>query len=162
MDTWVASMLVDPKDYFDKRAKAQAAENAASGVGSAKGGGAVEGWLKELQAKVDEVAPQVKLPPAGGRDAGMEKSAAKALAGIFPDAKVAASQMDAAGWTIEKNGLGIPLSRFRSGQIAFSLPGSKWCLQRSFNWVEVYSGAGNYEPPGGASILGGTRFLACP
>ena len=86
MDTWVAAMLINPKDYFDKRAKAQAAENAASGVASAKGGGAVEGWLKELQAKVDEAAPQVKLPPAGGRDSGLEKAAAKALAGIYPEA----------------------------------------------------------------------------
>lgn len=163
MDTWVAAMLLDPKDYFDKLAKAQAADDAASGTASgAKDGGAVAGWLKELQAKVDEAAPQVKFPPAGGHDAALEKAAAKALAGIYPDAKVAASQMDAAGWTIEKNGLGIPLSRFRSGQIAFSVPGSKWCLQRTFNWVETYSGAGNYEPPGGASILGGTRFLACP
>lgn len=163
MDPWVAAMLLDPKDYFDKLRKAQSADDAASGVGSgAKDGGAVSGWLKELQAKVDAAAPQVKFPPAGGRDAALESAAAKALSRIYPDAKVAASHMDAAGWTIEKNGLGIPLSRFRSGQIAFSVPGSKWCMQRGFNWVETYSGAGNYEPPGGASILGGTRFLACP
>ncbi len=163
MDPWVAAMLLDPKDYFDKLAKAQAADNAASGVGSgAKDGGAVGGWLKELQAKVDAAAPQVKFPAGGGRDAALEKAAAKAVARIYPEAKVAAATMDAAGWTIEKNGLGIPLSRYRSGQIAFSLPGSKWCMQRTFNWVEIYSGAGNYEPPGGASILGASIFLACP
>jgi len=163
MDTWVASMLLDPNKYFDKLQKARDADNAAMGTEPvAADNSVVEGWLKELQAKVDATAPQGKFPSAKGHDSTIESSAAKAVKRIYPEAKVVASHMDAAGWTIEKNGLGIPLNRYRSGQLAFSLPGSKWCLHRTFNWVEAYSGAGNYEPPDGASILPSTRFLACP
>ena len=117
MDTWVASMLVDPKDYFDKRAKAQAAENAASGVGSAKGGGAVEGWLKELQAKVDEVAPRSAFPPAGGRDAGMEKSAARMSSGhLSPTRRSPPRRWTRRVGPSRRTASAYRWSRFRSGR----------------------------------------------
>lgn len=163
METWVASMLLDPAGYFAKADKASAAAAAKMGVASAGGNHAKLGaLLKELQAKVDETAPQVKFRGGSAHDAAMEKDAIKQLKAIYPEAKIAATGMHADGWTITKNGLGVPLTRYRSGSLAFTLPGSKWCLQREFNWVETYSGGGSYEPPSKTSVLSGTQFLACP
>jgi hypothetical protein len=163
LETWIAAMLLDPKAYFDKLQKARAADNAAQGTEpAAADNSAVEDMLRQLQAKVDAAAPSGKLPKAGAHDSAIENSAAKAMKSIYPESKVVVTQMDAPGWAIEKNALGVPLTRYRSGQLAFSLPNSKWCLHRVFNWVETYSGGGNYEPPSGASILPSTRFIACP
>lgn len=162
MDVWVASMLLNPQAYFDKLKAARAASDASLGATSDSGSPQIEGWLKELHAKVDQIAPQVKLPSSAARDSTLEAAGIKSLKRIYPQAEVVASQMDAPGWTIVKNELGIPLNRYRSGILAFKAPNWKWCQHRHFNWVETYSGGGAYEPPGAAGIVEGTRFAACP
>ena len=163
MDSWVAKMLMDPSDYFAKLDKASAATAAGYGTGSAGAGHAgTEGLLKELQAKVDEFAPAVKFNGGSAHAADIEKDAAVQLKTIYHDAEVVASGMHSGAWSINKNELGVPLSRYRSGSMAFKLPGSKWCLERDFSWSETYSGGGKYEPPEMTRIVPGTRFLACP
>ncbi len=163
MDSWVAKMLMDPTDYFAKLDKAAAATAAGYGGASAEAGHAgVTALLKELQAKVDAAAPSVKFSGGSDHAAAIEKDAAVQLKTIYPEAKVVASGMHSGAWSFNKNALDVPLSRYRSGSLAFSLPGSKWCLERDFSWLETYSGGGNYEPPSMTRIVPGTKFLACP
>lgn len=68
--------------------------------------------------------------------------------------------MDSPGWTITKTKVGLPKDRFRSGQIVYRVPGSKWCQRRTFSDVEVWAGGDSYAPSAGVDVLGARRFLA--
>lgn len=103
---------------------------------------------------------------AGGRAAGAERGlghlvAKSSLKKLFADATPKGSFMDAAGWTIEKNSLGVPLNRFRSGQLLFKRAAFKYCEQRNFSYNEVHQGGGSYAK-GQVKVLSTVRFVTCP
>lgn len=68
--------------------------------------------------------------------------------------------MDSAEFTIEKNGLGVPLNRYRSGQVLFKVRPAKFCMQRTFSYNEPYAGGGKY-PSSSAKVLAASRFVSC-
>ena len=161
LDSWIVEMLLKPDAFLAARRKAEAGFYRDAGLAQPE---ASDGGLREqlaaLQARIDESAPDVPFP-TGPHDAGLEGRARATLHSVFPDAQPRAAFMDAPGWTLEKNGLGVPLRRYRSGQIVFRRPQSKWCMQRTFNYVEEYGGGGRFLPGVGVNVLPATRFLAC-
>ena len=163
LEAWIAEILLKPAEFQAKRREASASWYQAVGIAQPEAASdPIAEQLKQLSAVVDQVAPQLKFSAAGPHDAGLETRAKVSLTKIFPQAKVRGTVMDEAGWTIEKNGLGVPLSRFRSGQIVFARPETKWCLQRTFNYVEQYAGGGTYAPGPQVNILPMTKFVTCP
>ncbi len=61
--------------------------------------------------------------------------------------------------TIDKNALGVPTERYRTGAVLAKAPG-KWCEYREFTAHETYSGGGTYAPP--RFTFGAVRFQKCP
>lgn len=61
---------------------------------------------------------------------------------------------------IEKNRLGIPLNRFRTGIALYRVPGAKWCQYREFTRVEAFDGTG-YVRNDGFNLLA-IRYQKCP
>jgi hypothetical protein len=161
MDAWLAIMVVDDAPYkseFDKVVNAYLDELGYKSTGAFYE--PIGEALTKLRAAIDEAAPKNKFVDTGYHHASLEARAAASLKKIFADATPVRSAMDAAGYTIEKNRLGIPLSRYRSGQILFKMPKTPHCLARTFNYVEEYAGGGTYAPSE-VKVLGATRFTNC-
>lgn len=162
MDAWLAVLLVNPADFLTKLDVARDRWFTEIGLTAPKErkSDSLKARIAELQKLVDQVAPQVPKPTPGPHDAKIEAGAGKTLKGIFPGAKVNLAVMDSPDWTVRKNSLGIPLERYRSGQMVFSVPGSKWCQQRAFSYAETWVGNG-FAPSSTVDVLPMTRFLAC-
>lgn len=162
-EPWVFEVARDDKPFFAGLHKAIGAWYAAFGlpVPAQPFPGLQEVVGKVRQAIVDAAA---RNPVTAGshHDKKLEAEGKSALAKIYPKVSVLSSWMDEAAWTIEQNALGVPLKRFRSGQLVYKVGGTTWCVQRTFNWVEVHMGGGKYQPPGGAGILGGVKAVQCP
>jgi hypothetical protein len=118
--------------------------------------------IGQIREAVKAAASRNVVTPSKDHDKAMEGSARSAATKLYPKVTAVASWMDASGWTLEQNNLGIPLDRYRSGQVVYRVGGDPWCLQRSFNWVEPHMGGGKYQSPGGASLLGGVKIVKCP
>ena len=163
VEAWLSVVIVNPVDFLDKTDKAQAKWSKDLGLPppTVKKSASLKAQIATMQQKVDEVAPQVEKPSGKEHAAALEAGAAKTLKGIYPGAKVVMSFMDAGGWTLIKTRAGLPKERFRSGQIVFSVPGSKWCQQRAFSDTEAWTGGDSFAPSAGVNVLGATRFLAC-
>lgn len=118
--------------------------------------------ITQIRAAVAAAAGRNSIEPTKDHDKAMENSARSAATKLYPRVAAVASWMDAAGWTLEQNALGIPLNRYRSGQVVYRVGSDPWCVQRAFNWVEPHMGGGKYQSPGGASLLSGVRIAKCP
>jgi hypothetical protein len=160
---WVFEVARDDKPFFAGLKKAISAWYTAFGLPMP------EQPFPGLQVEVGKVREAViaaaarnPIEPTKQHDKALEGAAKTALGKIYPKVAVPAAWMDDAAWTIEQNALGVPLRRFRSGQLVYRVASDPWCLQRTFNWVETHKGGGKYQPPGGAGILSGTRAVKCP
>ncbi|MBI5610296.1 MAG: hypothetical protein HY902_15570 [Deltaproteobacteria bacterium] len=162
-DPWVFEVARDSKPFFAGLNKAVGGWYTAFGIPlpSEPFPGLAEQVGKVREAIVAAAARNT-IEPGKNRDKALEGAAKSALAKIYPKVSVPAAWMDEAGWTVEQNSLGVPLRRFRSGQLVYRVAGDPWCLQRTFNWVETHMGGGKYQPPGSAGILGGARAVKCP
>lgn len=160
LEAWIVEMLADKAGFLKKREQAAKAWNTAAGVASTDTS-EIASQLTELQMKVDAAAAQLPAPKGTHHDAGLESDARAALKRLFADAVPKHVFMDEAGWTIEKNGLGVPLNRFRSGQLIFKRPAFKFCEQRTFSYNEVHQGGGSYAK-GAVKILSAVRLVSCP
>lgn len=162
MEAWIADMVVFPEAFKEKLRAEAAAWYAATGIAMpAEPFAALDAKLDELRAAIDAAAPRAAPFPSGPHDSTIEKGAARTLLEIYPRAKVVKAVMDSPDYTISKNGVGIPTDRYRSGQILFKLPGARWCAQRTFSYVEPYSGGGRFARASKVNVLGATRFLSC-
>lgn len=159
LDAWVVEILKDKAGFLKKRDQVAQAWNQAVGVKPEATSG-IGAQLDALQAKVDEAAAQLPLPKGEHHDGALEGQAKAALKKLFADAQPKGAFMDAAGWTIRQNALGVPLDRFRSGQLVFKRPAFKWCEQRTFSYDEPHQGGGRYAK-GEVKILGAVRFVSC-
>lgn len=159
LDAWVVEMLKDKAGFLKKRDATAAAWNSAVGVKPEATSG-VGAQLDALQQKIDEAAAQLPLPKGDHHDAALEGQAKAALKKLFADAQPKGAYMDAAGWTINQNALGVPLDRFRSGHLVFKRPAFKWCEERMFSYDEPHQGGGRYAK-GEVKILSAVRFVSC-
>lgn len=162
MEAWIAEIASDPSDFKAKLKKAS--EEWYRGLGIAMPAepfGGLDKLLAELRAKIDEKAPTLQFPALTNHDGAIEGGARSALGKIFPKAKVVKAVMDSPDWTVEKNGLGVPLNRFRSGQLLFKVPPDKWCRQRTFSYVETYTGGGQFQKSSVVQVLPASRFVPC-
>lgn len=161
MDAWLAVMVIDDAEYkaaFDKVVDAYLDELGYKSTGAFYE--PIAEALAKLRTAIDEAAPKNTFVDTGYHHPSLEARAATSLKKIFANATPVRSMMDAPGYTIEKNRIGIPLDRYRSGQILFKMPKTPHCLARTFNYVEDYAGGGTYAP-GEVKILGSTRFTSC-
>lgn len=160
MDAWVADIVLDPAAFRAKLAAAAGVWYRTLGVPvPAQPTAGVDAMIDGLIAKVDALAPTLHFE-TGPRAPAIEAKVAGSLGKLYKGAKPVAYAMDAADFTITKSGAGIPLDRFRSGQVMFRIARTKHCMQRMFSYVETYAGGGRYQR-GAVKILGATRFLAC-
>ena len=118
--------------------------------------------IGQVRAAIVAAAERNRIEPGKNHDKALEAAAKSALAKIYPKVATLATWMDEAGWTVEQNSLGVPLRRFRSGQMVYRVASDPWCQQRTFNWVETHMGGGKYQPPGAAGVMGGSRAVKCP
>ena len=163
VEAWLSVLIVNPADFLDKADQSQAKWNRGRGLPppAVKQSASLKEPIAAMQLKVDEVAPQVERPSGKENAAALEAGAARTLKGIFPGAEVVMSFMDSSGWTVDKTAAGLPKDRYRSGQIVYSVPGSKWCQQRTFSETQVWTGGDSFAPSGGVNVRGATRFMAC-
>ncbi len=115
-----------------------------------------------VRAAVDGAAARNKIEPTPYHEKSMEAGAKAAAAKLYPKVSTPAAWMDADNWTIEQNGLGIPLKRYRSGQVVYRVASDPFCMERTFNYVEPHMGGGKYQAQKEASLLGGVRIVKCP
>jgi hypothetical protein len=113
-----------------------------------------------LFAEIDRLAPTWTWPAGAPHDTGLEAAAKKYIAAHVHGASVLRTAMVAPGWTIRKNTLGVPLSRFRTGIALYQLPGAKWCHYREFTRVEEFDGTGYAKNDG--FDLQAIRYQKCP
>lgn len=159
LEAWVVEILKDKAGFLKQRDEAATAWNTAVGVTPSATSG-IAAQLDELQKKVDAAAAQLPLPKGEHHGGDLEGKAKAALKKLFADASPRSVFMDAPGWTIEQNSRGVPLNRFRSGQIVFKRPAFTHCEQRTFSYNEPHQGGGSYAA-GQVQILSAVRFVSC-
>lgn len=160
---WVFDLASDPAPFLGKLHTAQSSWYQAFGFAAPEG--APEGLAARLTALKQEVAAAAErnhVEPGSEHDRAIEGSARAQVDELYPKLKVVSAWMDAAGWTVEQNALGVPIDRFRSGQIVYRVGSDPWCRQRTFNWVEKHMGGGSYASPGKATLLEGVKVVNCP
>ena len=114
--------------------------------------------LTALQAEIDRLAPRWTFP-AGPHDARIEGSARAGVDNWHPGGSVLKTVMHTDPWKIQKNSLGIPLTRTRTGYVLYKRPSDSLCRQQSFTYTETFDGAG-YQQSNGVR-LNYARYLAC-
>ncbi len=123
----------------------------------------------ELDAKISAVraagakaAAQTPFEDANFHDARIEAMGRAKVQKAEPSSKILKSTMDAAGFTVRTNSLGVPLERYRSGRVMIQRPRTNWCEARTFSYVEVHAGGGKYMPPAEAKLTEYTMLVKCP
>lgn len=162
-DPWVFELVRDDKPFLSGLKAAISAWYQAFGVTLPEQPfpGLTE-EISQVRAAIVAAAERNRIEPGSHHDKALEGAAKSALAKIYPKVATVASWMDEAAWTVEQNSLGIPLRRYRSGQVVYRVASDPWCQQRVFNWVETHMGGGKYQPPGAAGLIGGSRAVKCP
>ena len=160
---WVLDIARDEKPFLAGLKSAIGAWYAAFGVPvpAQPFPGLAEDIVKIREA-VLAAAARNTVTPGPDHDKAMEAGAKAAAQKLYPKVTAPAAWMDAATWTIEQNALGIPLQRFRSGQVVYRVGADPWCVQRTFNYVEPHMGGGKYQRAPGANLLGGVTIVKCP
>jgi len=114
--------------------------------------------LEALRKEIDRLAPRWSFP-AGPFDARLDGFARTGVDKWYPGGKVIKTVMKPDAWKIQKNRLGIPLTRTRGGYVLYKMPTDKLCRQQSFTYTETFDGTG-YQPSNGVR-LNYARYLAC-
>lgn len=118
--------------------------------------------IAAVRAAVDGAASRNVIEPTKHHDKAMEAGAKAAASKLYAKVSTPAAWMDADNYTVEQNGLGIPLRRFRSGQVVYRVASDPFCMQRTFNYVEPHMGGGKYQAQKEASLLEGVTIVKCP
>ncbi len=92
----------------------------------------------------------------------METRARAYTGKLYPKMAILATWMDESAYTVRTNALGVPLSRYRSGQIVYRVNNDSFCRQRAFSFSEAHQGGGTYVPGGDPTLIEGTRAVKCP
>lgn len=118
----------------------------------------LDAQLDAFAAEIDRLAPTWKFD-ASHSDSGSESGAKKAFADAYKGRSVVKTGMLFGSATIDKNALGIPTERYRTGALLAKASG-KWCEYRQFTAHETYAGGGTYAAP--RYTFGAMRLQACP
>lgn len=118
--------------------------------------------LAALRDAATTAAQTQRWEDRGFHAAGPEALGRAAVRRFEPHAKILASTMDAAGYTVETNLRGIPKDRFRSGRVLIARSGVSFCEERTFNVVEQYSGGGSFQSAHEAGLTEMTHLVRCP
>jgi hypothetical protein len=121
---------------------------------------AVDAWWKEAR----RLAPQWKFPTGLSSDGAVEGRMKARMAKGMPTAKVLKSGLLKDGWTVYKNGLGVPLDRVRTGVVLYKSPDypAGLCAQREWTVKDTYVGGGKFSPVSDYLSLGAVRLQSCP
>ncbi|MBL8157487.1 MAG: hypothetical protein JNM70_25205 [Anaerolineae bacterium] len=65
-------------------------------------------------------------------------------------------------WGITKNGLGIPIRRYRTGVMLYRKTGEELCRYREFTYEEEYAGGGTYSKSEKVWFSEGMKLVKCP
>ncbi|HAN31845.1 MAG TPA: hypothetical protein DCQ06_09635 [Myxococcales bacterium] len=114
--------------------------------------------LKALEAQARRLAPKWGKPEGRGKHYGI-KLGKKQIKRVFGKVKFY-STGGTQGWTIKKNGLGVPLYRDQVGWAIFQVKGDPFCQARSFSLSETYAGGGRYKKARGVRF-GSARWQRC-
>lgn len=113
--------------------------------------------LDAFAAEIDRLASSWKFE-ASHADSGSEAGARKAFSEVYKGRSVLKTGMLFGHATIDKNALGVPTERYRTGALLARGSG-KWCEYRQFTAHETYAGGGTYAPP--RYTFGAMRLQAC-
>lgn len=114
--------------------------------------------LDALAAEIDRLAPTWPFD-ASHHDGGLEAGAKKAFGAQYPGKSAVKTGLLYATATIDKNALGVPTERYRTGAL-LAKGGGKWCEYRQFTAHETYAGGGTYAAP--RFTFGAMRLQKCP
>ena len=113
-----------------------------------------------LWAEVDRLAPTWSFPAKTYKDGKTEGGAKKAMSEFVKGAKVLKTAALYADWSIDKNNVGIPTEKYRTGGILFKTSASKWCQYRTFTAHLEYAGGGRYQSKP-SYTFGAIRYQKC-
>jgi hypothetical protein len=116
--------------------------------------------VKEVWAAIDALAPKLSFTKGAGNDGRVEKLARDTLA-KDKGLKVLKTTLISQDYTIEKNGLGVPLRRYRGGAVLYKMAKDKWCRERHFTYEEIHAGGGKYQSSSSVTFFEKFRFLDC-
>lgn len=108
--------------------------------------GSTDQYLSKMEENKKEYAKNLKLIPAGQKNASIEALVKKEYEAFAKEFTVTKVNITDGAWRIEKNDLGIPLNRKVSVSIAVKNNKGE-CGIAGANVIEEYSGGGNYGSP---------------
>lgn len=118
--------------------------------------------ILKFRKAVNEAAARNPIQPGPHKFAPMEARAKAYVGKLYPKMVILNTWMDEATYTVRTNALGVPLSRYRSGQIVYRVNNDSFCRQRSFSFSEAHQGGGTYVSGGDPSLFESTRAVKCP
>lgn len=113
--------------------------------------------LDAFAAEIDRLAPTWNFE-GKHHQANFEAAAKAKFSSIFKGRSPVKTGMLYEAASIDKNALGIPTERYRTGALLAKGPG-KWCEYREFTAHETYSGGGTYAAP--TFTFGALRLQKC-
>lgn len=105
----------------------------------------LEEKLDGLWAEIERLAPTFAFPKGLPSEPALEAIARAKIKAIHTGATVVKTAILYNHWSISKNDIGLPLSRYRTGVMLYKVPGSKYFLYREWTITEPYAGGGRYE-----------------
>lgn len=118
--------------------------------------------ILQFRKAVTEAAARNPVQPGPHKYAPMETRARAYAAKLYPKMAIVSTWMDEATYTVRTNALGVPLLRYRSGQIVYRVNNDSFCRQRVFSFSEAHQGGGSYVTGGEPTFMEGARAVKCP
>lgn len=117
--------------------------------------------LDALWRNIEAAAPNFAWPTDLKKDATIEAIAKKKMGGVA-GITVLKTGMLKSEWGITKNGLGIPIRRYRTGVMLYRKTGEELCRYREFTYEEEYAGGGTYSKSEKVWFSEGMKLVKCP
>ena len=161
--SWIFEVVRDEKPFVAALKKAVAEWYTAFGVAMpAEPFPGLAEQIAKLRAAVPAAAARNHAEPTQNHDKAMEAGAKAIAVKLYPKVTTVATWMNEAGYIIDQNSLGIPIDRYRSGQIVYRVGNDPWCLKQSFTYLEPHMGGGKYQTVTLTGLLGGAIVMKCP
>jgi hypothetical protein len=118
--------------------------------------------ILKFRKAVNEAAARNSIQPGPHKFAPMETRAKAYVGKLYPKMAVINTWMDESTYTVRTNALGVPLLRYRSGQIVYRVNSDTFCRQRTFSFSEAHQGGGSYVTGGDPTLPESVRAVKCP
>lgn len=157
---WVAIVMAKPEPFMTALVGEAKAWYAAAGLPMpATPFADVRAQLAAMREAGAKAAAEVAFE-AKFHDSSLEAKGRAAVKKAEPSSKILASAVDAAGYSMGRDSSDMP-ERYRSGRVLIQRPSATWCEERTFTYVEMYQGGGNFQR-GTAELTEATRLVRCP